>query len=107
MKRVPVMAMAPALALLLGACAGTPPPPGTQADAARLAAATVPGQATRASVLAALGPTRSISFDSGYQVWLYQAPAGGGLFSEYVLLFDPAGVVRKTRQRAPAPVKQP
>jgi hypothetical protein len=95
------------VALLLGACAGTPPPPGTQADEARLAGATVPGQATRASVLAALGPTRSIAFDSGYEVWLYQVPKGGGLFSEYVVLFDPKRVVHKTRQRAPAPVKQP
>ncbi|QYF94677.1 hypothetical protein KY495_05635 [Massilia sp. PAMC28688] len=101
MRRVPHLA----LALSLGACAGTPPPPGTQVEQARLAAATVPGQATRASVLAALGPTRSIAFDSGYQVWLYQAPQGNGLFSEYVVLFDPSGVVSKTRQGAPAPAK--
>ena len=90
------------LALGLAGCAASPPPPGAQADAARLAAATVPGQATRASVLAALGPTRKIAFDSGYEVWLYQAPRGGGMFSEYVVLFDPRGTVSKVRQRAPA-----
>ena len=95
-----------ALALLLTACAGAPAPPGAQADEARLAAATVPGQATKASVLAALGATRSIAFDSGYEVWLYQAPKGGTLFSEYVVLFDPKGVVSKVRQRAPAPLKK-
>ena len=93
--------------LLLAACATTAPPPGTQADQARLEAATVPGQATRASVLAALGPTRSIAFDTGYEVWLYQVPKGGGMFAEYVVLFDPRGTVSRTRQRAAAPVKSP
>lgn len=94
------------LVLVLAGCATAPAPPGTQADAARLTAATVPGQATRASVLAALGPTRTIAFDSGYEVWLYQVPKGGALFAEYVVLFDPKGVVSKVRQRAAALVKK-
>ena len=94
------------LALALAGCAAPPATPGTQADEARLTAATVPGQATRASVLAALGPTRTIAFDSGYEVWLYQVPKGGALYAEYVVLFDPKGVVSKVRQRAPALVKK-
>lgn len=98
MMRLPAFALA---AALLGACASPPPPPGTQVDAARIAQAVVPGQSTRASVRAALGPTRSIAFDSGYEVWLYQVPAGAGQFAEYVILFDRNGVVSKTRQRAP------
>jgi hypothetical protein len=92
-----------ALALLLSACATTPAPPGAQADAGRLAQAVVPGVSTRASVLAALGPTRSMQFDSGYQSWLYQIPLGGGAFAEYVILFGPDGIVRKTRRRDPSP----
>ncbi len=98
MKYVPLM-----LALFLAACATPPAPPGTQADAARLAQSVVPGQATRASVLAALGPTRSIAFDSGYEVWLYQIPLGPGSFAEYAVLFDPSGTVRKARRRDPSP----
>lgn len=90
-----------ACALLLAGCASAPAPPGAQVDEARLGAAAEPGRATRASVLAALGPTHAISFDSGYQVWLYQVPRGGGRFAEFVILFRPDGVVSKTRRREP------
>jgi hypothetical protein len=93
-------ALAIAAALLLGACATGAPPPGTLADPGRLAAASAPG-ATRASVLAALGPTRGIAFDSGFEVWLYQVARPGGRFAEYVVLFDSAGLVSKTRLREP------
>lgn len=91
------------VALVLGACASAPPPPGARVDAARIASAAVVGQATRASVLAALGKTRKVSFDSGYETWLYQVPRGGGRFAEFVILFDPTGKVSKTRQREPQP----
>ena len=94
------------LALLLGACASAPPPPGVQADEARLAAAAVPGVATRASVKAALGATHSVAFDSGVEVWLYQVPRGAGRFAEFVILFDRNGVVSKTRQREPGTLEQ-
>ena len=91
------------IALALGACASAPPPPGVQVDAARIASAAVIGQATRASVLAALGKTHKVTFDSGYETWLYQVPrgGGGGRFAEFVILFDPTGKVSKTRQREP------
>lgn len=104
MRRLPALVL---VSSLLAACATGPLPPGTQADETRLAGAVVPGLSTRDSVRAALGPTRSVAFDSGVEVWLYQVPKGGGLFSEYVILFDRNGVVSKTRQRAPAPVAIP
>jgi hypothetical protein len=90
------------LACALAGCATAPAPVGTAVPAARLDAAVVPGQTTRAQMLAALGPTKFVHFDSGYEVWLYQSPADGGRFAEFVVLVDPAGVVRKTRRRAPA-----
>lgn len=98
---------ATAVALLLGACASTSPPPGAQASDERLAAAAIPGQSSRASVLAALGKTHKVQFDSGYESWLYQAPRSGGRFAEFVILFDPAGVVRKTRVREPLATDKP
>ncbi len=104
MKSLSALACALACILLLGACATSAPPPGTQVDQQRLVAGTAPG-ATRASVLAALGPTRHIAFDSGHEVWLYQVARPGGQFAEYVVLFDRAGVVSKTRLREPTPGK--
>jgi len=89
-------------AALLAGCATAPAPLGTSIPAARLDAAIVPGQTTRAQMVAALGPTKFVHFDSGYEVWLYQSPADGGKFAEFVVLVDPAGVVSKTRRRAPA-----
>ncbi len=83
-------------------------------------------KSTRAEVIAALGKTTVISFDSGFEVWVYQikgdrvtgetaakaswwerfAHAGsekGTLGkTEFVVLFAPSGVVTKTRIR-PAP----
>lgn len=94
---------AAACALLLAACAAAPPPAATLADEARLTAVAVPGQATRASVLAALGATRVQTFDSGYQVWQYQIARAGGQYAEFIILFGPDGVVRKTRLREPTP----
>ena len=56
------------------------------------------GKSTKAEVVAALGETLVISFDSGYEVWVYRlanAPA-----AEFVLLFAPSGVVAKARGAA-------
>lgn len=100
-------ALALAASLLLAACASAPPPPGAQVDAQRFGAAVVPGQSTRASVLAALGKTHKVAFDSGFETWLYQVPRGGGRFAEYVILFDRAGVVSKTRTREPLATDTP
>lgn len=89
-------------AALLAGCASAPAPLGTTVPAARLDSAIVPGQTTRAQMVAALGPSKFVHFDTGYEVWLYQSPADGGKFAEFVVLVDPAGIVRKTRRRAPA-----
>ena len=100
MKRI--VSLPFALALLLASCATGPVTPGTQVPAERLAASIVPGRTTKADLLANFGKTKSVVFDSGYETWLYQSPAGGGRFTEFVVLIDPSGVVAKTRQRAAA-----
>ena len=59
------------------------------------------GKSTKAEVMAALGAATVINFDSGYEVWVYRAksrePAEAK--GEFVILFSPDGVVRKTRLR--------
>ena len=59
------------------------------------------GKSTKGDVLAALGKTVTVPFDSGYEVWVYHLKPGT---AEFVLLFDPAGVLARTRVRtAPLP----
>lgn len=89
-------------AALLAGCATQPAPPGANVAAERLSATVVAGSTTKAQLLAAFGPTKSVRFDSGYEAWVYQSPAGGGQFSEFVVLIDPSGVVSKMRTRAPS-----
>ncbi len=57
---------------------------------------------TKADVLALLGPARQIGFDSGYAVWVYRDAPGDSESepAEFVVLFAPSGVVKKTRMRA-------
>lgn len=88
-------------ALLAGCATQNAAPPGTQVAAERLQQTVVAGQTTKAQLLAAFGPTKSVRFDSGFEAWVYQSPAGDGRFAEFVVLIDPAGVVSKTRTRAP------
>lgn len=90
-------------AMLLAGCAAQAPQPGTVVAADRFSQLVVPGRTTRAELLAAFGPTKSVNFDSGYQAWLYAAPAGGGRSEELVLLLDRDGIVRKMRRRPPYP----
>ena len=57
---------------------------------------------TKADVRAALGEATVIDFDSGYAVWVYREPAREKAASprtELVLLFEPSGVLAKTRTR--------
>jgi hypothetical protein len=69
------------------------------------------GKSTRSDVIAALGKTAVISFDSGFEVWVYQvtpdAPSALNWrkpgTAEFVVLFAPSGVVTKTRIRPPPP----
>lgn len=87
-------------AILLAACASSPVPPGAQVPTERLQQTVVPGATTKAQLLAAFGPTKSVVFDSGFETWVYPSPAGGGRFTEYVVLINPQGVVTKARPGA-------
>ncbi|MDB5921715.1 MAG: hypothetical protein JWN13_651 [Betaproteobacteria bacterium] len=80
------------------------------------------GKSTKADVIASLGETLVISFDTGYEVWVYRlanhTPANAAPAqriartgsekawpptpAEFVILFAPSGLVAKTRIR-PAP----
>ena len=62
------------------------------------------GQTTKADVLAALGPATVVKFDSAYEVWVYRGtlpgPSSAGSAvspAEFVILFTPAGLVKKSR----------
>jgi hypothetical protein len=101
------MKLVAAIALLglLAGCAATPEAPGTLIRDDRTAQI-VTGRTTKAELLATLGKTKAVVFDSGYEAWLYNIPAGGGSFSEFVVLIDPQGVVKKTRRRPPEPLGQ-
>lgn len=88
-----------ASALVLGGCASTATaPPGTVLPVAKLAQVQT-GVTTRAMLLAQLGPTTSIRFDNGVEVWRYLlAPAPGHSgYGEYVLVLDANGVLREAR----------
>ena len=65
------------------------------------------GKSSKADVLAALGTATAINFDSRYEVWVYRAKSRepAETKAEFVILFSPDGVVRKTRVR-PAYVVQ-
>ncbi len=80
------------------------------------------GTSSKAEVIAALGKTQVVSFDSGYEVWVYRslddAPPKGDSAeraalakeasskAEFVVLFAPSGVGPKTRIRpAPRPIR--
>lgn len=104
MKRTMAFGQTLAATLLLVGCASQAPGPMVPAE--RLQALAVPG-ATRASLQAAFGPAASVRFDSGVEVWCYRSPAGSDRYSETVILFDRAGIVRKVRVRAPDPFDEP
>ena len=52
-------------------------------------------------MIAALGAATVINFDSGYEVWVYRAKSRGAAenTAEFVVLFTPDGVVKKSRLR--------
>ena len=66
------------------------------------------GKSTKADVIAALGKTTVLNFDSGYEVWVYQVTGGAAAIdrTEFVILFAPSGVVAKTRIRPPPPPRE-
>jgi hypothetical protein len=89
-------------AILVSGCATRAPEPGTSVAEARFDQLVVPGRTTRAELLAAFGPTKTVAFDSGMETWLYTAPAAGG-HTELVLLLGRDGIVHKMRKRPPYP----
>jgi len=89
------------LAIALAGCAATPTPLGKLVPENKLVQSVVPGKTTKTELLAMFGTTKTVVFDSGYEAWLYQSPRGNGEFSEFVILLDPQGVVKKTRRRPP------
>jgi hypothetical protein len=121
------------LGLCAGACATpskttpsavvTSPTAKTLTKAHAMNAVTI-GRSTRADVIAALGESLVIRFDNGYEVWVYRLAddtfagevrrgmrtsadkARPGESAEFVILFQPSGVVAKTRVR-PAPQPRP
>ena len=63
-----------------------------------------PGRSTKAETLAALGKATVVKFDSGYEVWAYRgtvADSQSTAKTEFIILFGPDGVLKKTRIRAP------
>ena len=61
--------------------------------------AVVVGQSTKDGVAGVLGPATVVKFDSGFEVWLYRAnpSSEAAAKAEFVILFAPSGVVKKTR----------
>ncbi len=99
--------------LLLGGCAilsgsQAEPEPMFRDKAMSLQNATgavVAGRGTREDVQAALGRATMVRFESGFEVWAYRGIAPGGVApgaTEFIILFGPDGVVKKSRVRAPS-----
>ena len=89
--------------VLLAGCATPPPPkPAAGPSVTEMLSSLTVGRSTKADVRAALGEGTVVSFDSGYEVWVYRdppretPPAPG---SELVLLFEPSGILKRTRIR--------
>jgi hypothetical protein len=62
------------------------------------------GKSTKADVMAALGAATIVRFDSGFEIWVYRAKPPGATAAtpgaaEFVILFAPSGIVKKTRIR--------
>jgi hypothetical protein len=69
-------------------------------SAAGAADAITVGRSTKADVRAALGEAVVVDFATGYEVWVYkERPRDKAPATELVLLFDPSGVLAKTRIR--------
>ena len=94
----PGASLACALCVLLMGCAGAGAPRLATIQAQSTGNVVV-GKSTKADVLAVLGKSASIAFDSGYEVWAYQAGT-----SEFVILFAPSGIAARTRMH-PTPLR--
>ncbi len=95
--------------LLLAGCAGggaitenTPGAVRTAGVPPQAASQSVVTGKSKGDVAAALGHAAVVRFDSGYEVWVYRWPGAdrtSRTATELVVLFDPAGMVKKSRIR--------
>ncbi len=108
--RVTRISIAGASCFWLVACAGpgifgsstAAPPFSNPAMSMQSASASITiGKSSKADVMAALGAATVINFDSGFEVWVYRAKSRGpsDAKAEFVILFSPDGVAKKTRLR--------
>ena len=95
-------------ALLVGCALTEPKPaerplgPGEISSARAGEKALSVGTSTKAHVRTLLGEATVVDFASGYDVWVYRErsdPKVGTTSSELVLLFEPSGILAKTRVR--------
>ncbi|MFZ6646034.1 hypothetical protein ACO0LO_09975 [Undibacterium sp. TJN25] len=105
--------LATACLACMAGCATSPPP---RADITHIAPAATQSLVTvgqnKADVIATLGKTKTLRFDSGVEVWVYyysdpgagirQPPQADGN-AEFIVLFSPSGKVLKTRIRPVPP----
>jgi hypothetical protein len=116
-----------AMAACIAGCASPGPPAAPAAVVTPLRTRVIPadraatiaiGRSTRAEVVVALGETLVISFESGFEVWVYRLAAdsparpvpgaarsgleqeAGSATGEFVVLFGPSGLVARTRIRS-------
>lgn len=101
------------ICLAMAGCVGPPSVPNQQARASAFhnpaislesaSAMIAIGTSTHADVLAALGPGTVISFNSGFEIWVYRdTPSRTATRpAELVILFAPSGIVTKTRIKPP------
>lgn len=105
--------------LTLCACSIPVPKTNGKRITAKEESAVVVGISDKTSVMALFGKTKSVSFDSGYEVWVYPyatesnaspsfseilqgiKDSGRSTKGEFVILFGPDGKVHKTRIRLP------
>ena len=79
---------------LLAGCATQAPNPAPAPNLRELVSSLGVGRSTKSDVRAALGEGTVVDFASGFEVWVYR-----GQSEELVLLFEPAGILSKTRVR--------
>jgi len=91
-----------ACALLAGCATPPPPKPAATPSPREMLSLLSVGKSTKSDVRAALGEGTVVNFDSGYEVWVYRQPAvekPPAPAGELVLLFEPSGILSKTRVR--------
>ena len=85
---------------LLGGCALLQPPPKPDPNPFSAHAAVrvlTVGKITKSEVRAALGEGTVVDFPSGYDIWVYREKPPAS--AELVLLFEPSGILARTRVR--------